>query len=130
MGAGIAVEFRKRWPEMFQEYRRRCDEGKFQPGDIFVWEAPDRTIFNLGTQKTWRTKATLAAIESSVAKMCQVADEKRIERVGMPRIGAGYGGLDWSKVREVIDRIGSAAETTLVVFEAFVPARPPAEGSR
>ncbi|HZU96416.1 MAG TPA: macro domain-containing protein [Planctomycetota bacterium] len=122
MGAGIAVEFRRRWPDMFEEYRALCESGRFQPGDVFLWEAPDRTIFNLGTQKTWRTKATLVAIESSVAKMCELADSKRIARVGLPRIGAGLGGLEWDDVREVIGRVASTAKVKLVVFEKFVPA--------
>ena len=120
MGAGIAVEFRRRWPDMYEEYHRRCKEGRFQPGDVFVWEAPERTIFNLGTQKTWRTTATLAAIERSVTKMVEIADAKKISRVGLPRIGAGYGRLDWAKVRDVIEKAGASATTTLVVFEEFV----------
>lgn len=38
MGAGVAVEFRRRFPEMYQEYRRRCHAGELSPGEIFLWE--------------------------------------------------------------------------------------------
>jgi O-acetyl-ADP-ribose deacetylase (regulator of RNase III) len=121
MGAGIAVGFKERWPRMFEAYRLECEEGRFNPGDVFVWEEEGRTIFNLGTQKHWRTKATLGAIETSLTRMVSLADEKEIRRVGLPRIGAGYGGLSWGKVRGVIERIGEPARVTLVVFESFVP---------
>lgn len=130
MGAGIAVEFKKRWPDMYEAYRQRCKDGQFQPGDVFVWEAPDRVIFNLGTQKTWRTKATLAAIEASLTKMLEVAATKRIARIGLPRIGAGYGGLAWEEVRELMTSVASASATTLVVFETFVPAKAPSTLAR
>jgi O-acetyl-ADP-ribose deacetylase (regulator of RNase III) len=39
MGAGIAKEFRRRYPRMYQEYRQRCQRGQFGLGDIFPWEA-------------------------------------------------------------------------------------------
>lgn len=34
MGKGIAVEFRRRWPAMFDEYKRRCADGSFKLGDL------------------------------------------------------------------------------------------------
>jgi O-acetyl-ADP-ribose deacetylase (regulator of RNase III) len=36
MGAGIAVEFRRRWPAMYDAYREPCRSGALQPGGIFV----------------------------------------------------------------------------------------------
>lgn len=136
MGAGIAVEFKRRWPDMYEAYRRLCAEGRFQPGDVFVWEAPDRVVFNLGTQRTWRTKATLEAIEASLRRTLELAAEKGVARIGVPRIGAGLGGLPWADVRAVLERVAADAPTTLVVFETYVaagptrPARPRTRGDR
>ncbi len=44
MGAGIATEFRERYPEMYEEYRRRCKvtPREFNIGDIFLWKSEDR----------------------------------------------------------------------------------------
>jgi hypothetical protein len=64
MGRGIAVEFRRCWPAMYAEYKRRCAAGSFQLGDVPAWDPGDRVIFNLGTQWTWRTKAVAAADSS------------------------------------------------------------------
>ena len=36
MGAGIAVEFRRRWPALYDAYRVECRSGRRQPGGIFV----------------------------------------------------------------------------------------------
>jgi hypothetical protein len=51
MGAGVAVEFKRRFPAMHQEYRRRCRQGTFRLGDIFVWDQePGLVVYNLATQ--------------------------------------------------------------------------------
>lgn len=117
MGAGIAVEFKRRWPQMFAEYRRRCKAGAFQPGDSFAWLADDgKVVYNLGTQKTWRTRATLEAIEAAVSLMLADAERRGIHSVGMPRVGAGLGGLAWERVREVLEGLSSQTPVSLVVY--------------
>ena len=119
MGKGIAVEFKKRFPKMYDEYVRRCGAGSFKPGDVFVWREGDLTVFNLGTEAHWRTGATLEAVEASVRAMVQHADEHGVGRVGLPRIGAGLGGLDWRQVRAMLERAAASAKVELVVFEEF-----------
>jgi O-acetyl-ADP-ribose deacetylase (regulator of RNase III) len=122
MGAGIAVEFKRRFPKMFEEYRKRCKEGHFRLGDVMVWKEKDQTIFNLGTQEHWRVGAELPAIVKAVGQMVSLADSGGIERIGLPRIGAGNGGLPWPKVRDVLERAGNGSRVEMVVFETYVPA--------
>lgn len=124
MGKGIAVEFRKRFPAMYEEYRRRCSDGRFRLGDVFTWSEGERTVFNLGTQRTWQTKAQLGAVESATREMVRVAEERGLPRIGLPRIGAGLGGLAWRDVRDLLERIGSETNVELVVFEEYAPAQP------
>ena len=57
MEAAIAAEFRKRWPGMFEEYRRLCRDRLLQPGGIHVYRAADRTTVNLATQRSFRRGA-------------------------------------------------------------------------
>lgn len=105
MGKGIAVEFRKRWPDMFSRYRERCASGKFTLGDLFVWTTEDRIIYNLGTQRTWKTKASPEAIAQAIQRMVDHARQHDISSIAMPKIGAGLGGLDWPEVRTILDRV-------------------------
>lgn len=37
MGKGVALEFRRRFPSMFQEYRRICEAGTLRPGQILPY---------------------------------------------------------------------------------------------
>jgi O-acetyl-ADP-ribose deacetylase (regulator of RNase III) len=117
MGRGIAVEFRRRWPAMYQAYRRECREGRFRPGGVFVWEADDRTIFNLGTQPVPRPSAKLNYIEAAIREAVRIAESKVIPLIGMPRIGAGYGGLQWRDVRLLLESVGAESSVLLVVYE-------------
>ena len=121
MGAGIAVEFKRRFPRMFDEYRVRCADGRFGLGDVFVWSEGDMTVYNLGTQEHWRKKAQLAALSKAVGRMVSLAEKGGVERIALPRIGAGLGGLDWPKVRTVLEEAGGATGVELVVFERYVP---------
>lgn len=115
MGKGIALEFRRRWPAMFEEYKRRCCTGEFKLGDVFMWQAGDQTIFNLGTQRSWRTKAELWAIDASVRQMTELAEECGIFAVGLPRIGAGLGGLKWQEVEAVLEKIAAQSNVRLII---------------
>lgn len=125
MGAGIAVGFRERYPAMYEEYRRRCKATprQFNPGDVFLWKAAEQPwVFNLATQEDyWRSRATYDAIERALGSMRAQANAEGIERIAMPRIGAGYGGLSWAKVRAVIERVFADWTGTLYVYETFIP---------
>lgn len=117
MGKGIALEFRRRWPSMYEAYRKLCSRNGLRPGNVFVWDADGPVIFNLATQDHWRTKASLAAIYHSTVEMLRIAQhERQLERVGIPRIGAGLGGLPWSEVKETIEEAAKGFSITLVVF--------------
>ena len=125
MGAGVARTFRARYPAMFEEYRRRCKSAprQFNLGDCWLWRADDQPwVFNLGTQEgIWRARASYDAIEAALRAMRQQADAEAITRVAIPRIGVGYGGLSWRKVRAIVEAVFHDWDGSLVVYEDFVP---------
>lgn len=125
MGAGIAKGFRERYPDMYEEYRRRCksEPREFNLGDCFLWKADHKPwVFNLGTQEYyWRCRASYQAIRESLDVMKRQADEEGIQSIVMPRIGAGYGGLSWNKIRPIVEHIFSNWPGKLYVYEEFIP---------
>jgi O-acetyl-ADP-ribose deacetylase (regulator of RNase III) len=127
MDAGVAVAFKKRWPRMFEEYAARCADGRFHLGDVFAWseDEPDGSsvvVYNLATQEHWKKKAKLPALTQALRKAVEMAARAGVERIGLPRIGAGLGGLDWPRVKSVLGVVGGETPVTLVVFEQFVRA--------
>jgi O-acetyl-ADP-ribose deacetylase (regulator of RNase III) len=131
MGAGIAVGFRERYPAMYEEYRRRCKATPrdFNPGDVFLWKDADQPwVYNLATQENyWRSRATYEAVEQALTTMRELADTDGVRSIAMPRIGVGYGGLSWRRVRNVVERVFSGWDGALYVYEEYVPeaANPP-----
>jgi O-acetyl-ADP-ribose deacetylase (regulator of RNase III) len=124
MGAGIAVSFRERYPAMYEEYRRRCkaEPRQFNLGDVFLWRDEQQPwVFNLATQERyWRGRASYEAIEAALMTMRQQADAEAIQTIAMPRIGVGYGGLSWKKVRAIIERVFADWDGMLYVYAEFV----------
>lgn len=125
MGAGIATEFRNRYPTMYEQYRTRCKAmpREFNLGDAWLWKAEDQPwVFNLGTQEgVWRARASYEAIEQALGKMRELADTEGIASIAIPRIGVGYGGLSWEKVRAIVERVFDDWSGCLVVYEKFEP---------
>ncbi|HEY7020859.1 MAG TPA: macro domain-containing protein [Ktedonobacterales bacterium] len=125
MGAGIAIGFRERYPAMYEEYRRRCKATprEFNPGEVFLWKDADQPwVFNLATQEDyWRSRATYAAVETALATMRTLADAESVRSIAMPRIGVGYGGLSWRRVREIVERVFASWDGALYVYEEYVP---------
>ena len=120
---GIAkVEMRNRWPRMYDEYRSRCHEQQFKLGDVFVWEEGGTTIFNLGTQRSWKTRAELPAIKQSWGPCYDWPSNVASRKIGLPKIGAGLGGLNWAKVKGLLHEIGNHSPICLIVFEQYEPA--------
>jgi O-acetyl-ADP-ribose deacetylase (regulator of RNase III) len=115
MGAGIAKEFKRRYPEMYREYRKRCQGGQFRLGDIFVWQTDGLVIYNLAIQPVPRPSATLDAIDSSARAALADAEQRELPRLGLPRIGAGLGGLAWPDVAVVLEAAAADCSVDLVV---------------
>lgn len=118
MGAGVAWTMQRRYPAMYRQYVKICRSGQFPLGAMWMWhdKAEDRVIYNLATQMTPGPCASLGAISVAVQAMLNHARFHRIPEVAIPRIGVGLGGLDWSKVRPVLqEQADRFAQVQLVV---------------
>lgn len=120
MGKGIALQFRYKYPDMYIQYKELCKNGLFQPGDVFEYRQNDEHVFNLGTQKDWKTKAIPDAIKNSVRKMLESATEQHITAIAIPKIGAGLGGLIWEDVKRILEEVVSHfPNVDLIVVENY-----------
>ncbi|RKO72597.1 phosphatase [Sphingobacterium puteale] len=120
MGKGIALQFKEKYGQMYLEYKNLCKSGGFNLGDVFAYNYGEGTVFNLGTQKSWKTKAELDAIEESFQKMLLYAHQNRIDKIALPKIGAGLGGLVWDDVKVIINSVAKDYEDIdLIVVENY-----------
>lgn len=105
MGKGVAFEFKKRWPAMFEDYQRRCERKEVHLGEPYLYrDASGVSIVNFPTKGHWRSSARLADIERGLVRFAAQVGEWGITGVAMPPLGCGNGGLEWSEVGPLIYR--------------------------
>lgn len=93
MGAGIALEFKKRYPTMFEDYKQQCQKHAIRPGDCYIYYDADNKNYLLGlvVKDDWRHWSTLEWIESSIKSLKLVILENDIKVVNMPLPGGKNG---------------------------------------
>ena len=125
MGKGIALQFKRAFPDNFEVYRRACAMGEVSIGRVFVFEtkrvladtcANPRYIFNFPTKYRWREKSQLEYIESGLYSLIEEVKKRNISSIAMPPLGCGLGGLRWRDVRPMIEAAFDAVPQT----EAFL----------
>lgn len=108
MGKGIALQFRKAFPENFKAYETECRKGNIVPGKVFLFSTgnfiPPLYIINFPTKKHWRENSKIEYITSGLEDLVKVLKELDVSSVAVPPLGCGLGGLKWSVVRPLIER--------------------------
>lgn len=93
MGAGIAQEFKSRYPNMFELYRIECELGKIKPGNCNTYysDKHNHYIFNLSVKRDWKEWSTVEWVESAVRHLKLEIIERDIKSVALPLIGGKNG---------------------------------------
>lgn len=127
MGKGIALQFKKAFPENYEAYKKACDEKKVKVGEMFVYEphlaCGPRFIINFPTKRHWKGKSRIEDIESGLEALVQEVISRSITSIAIPPLGCGLGGLRWDEVKPRIEK----AFTTLdkVNVQVFEPSGAP-----
>lgn len=139
MGAGIAVPFRTKWPEMYEDYKTMCEKwGPSLGGLIHIWSEewtaeaapnPDpsvrapvlvidtgMTIYNLFSQIKPGADGDYELLKKATILMKQHAEET-VERVGLPWIGCGIAGLARHNVEDIFSKVLGDSEVEFVLVE-------------
>lgn len=132
MGRGLALRFKKPWPENFEAYALACRRGELWPGRILVFElgclTPPRYIINFPTKRHWRDPSHMGDIESGLPSLAEEVRARGIPSIPIPALRAGLGGLAWADVRGRIEHaFESLPEVSVTAFE---PLPGPGEGVR
>lgn len=135
MGRGVALQFKKAFPENFSAYKAACAREEVQPGRMFVFETGyvgnPKYIINFPTKRHWKGKSRIEDIESGLRAFVDVIRERQIHSVAMPPLGSGLGGLHWPDVRRRIEEaVRSLPNVSFTVFEPrdVAPANPTETG--
>ena len=107
MGKGIALQFKEKFPDNFKEYAQAYRRNGVRPGRMFVFDTyrpqAHRYIINFPTKRHWRDSSRIEDIEAGTLALAGEIRDRRIESVAIPALGSGLGGLDWERVRPILE---------------------------
>ena len=122
MGRGIALQFKKAFPDNFRAYEQACKKAEVQPGRMFVFSTGQinnpRYIINFPTKRHWRGASRMEDIDAGLMALVETIRQYDIRSIAIPPLGSGLGGLDWSAVRPRIETaLRSFSDVRVIVYE-------------
>ena len=106
MGKGIALQFKKKWPDNFKEYQKACKNHQVVIGKMFIHHlgalATPKYIVNFPTKQHWRSPSKISDIKAGLADLIETVNNCGIESIAIPPLGCGNGGLNWDDVYPLI----------------------------
>lgn len=104
MGKGVALEFRRRFPAMYESYQAVCRSRLLKPGQILPYRQSEPWVLNLAVKNDWKRPSRLEWVESCLSKFQSRYETLNITSVAFPWIGAMNGGLPWEQVHALMRR--------------------------
>ena len=126
MGKGIALQFKRIYPEMFEAYRNHCERGDLQVGQLFLFKTPNKWILNFPTKKHWRSPSRVEYIEAGLRKLRTCCAEAGATSIAFPELGCGNGELDFeTQVRPLMERYLGRLSVPTFIYLRGVKTDPP-----
>ncbi len=106
MGQGLALQFRKAFPENYEAYRKAAMRGEVYPGRMFIHATGrmvnPKLIVNFPTKRHWKKPSSLEDIWIGLVALVEDVKRLGIRSIALPPLGCGLGGLNWKDVRPLI----------------------------
>lgn len=120
MGKGVALEFKKRYPGMFAEYKSKCDKGQVQLGRPYIHRSlTPPQIINFPTKDHWRMPSDLQAILEGMDYLVEHIEQWGVTSLASPPLGCGLGSLDWRAVGPVLFQGFEKLPIPVILFAPF-----------
>lgn len=116
MGKGIALSFKKRYPQMFEVYRKACDKHQLTIGKLMLFYAPDHWVLMFPTKEHWRNPSKLEYLEAGLKKFVNTYADKRITSIAFPKLGCGNGELAWDSVKPIMEKYLKPLPITVYIY--------------
>ena len=120
MGKGIALAFKQRFPDMYDDYVRRCQAGEVKLGRPYLYpRLIPPWIINFPTKEHWRSVSRLDAIVEGLTFLTAHYREWGIESLAVPPLGCGQGQLEWSVVGPTLYRYLNRLQVPVELYAPY-----------
>lgn len=120
MGGGLALDFKRLYPDMFSRYKLLCASNELRIGSVAFWYPSDEAshvVCLFPTKDHWRNPSTVAYIEASLRAFVEFAPLANITSVAFPKVGCGLGGLDYDlEVKPLLYHHLSNCQLTVEIY--------------
>lgn len=122
MGKGIALQFKNLFPANYRRYVKACKNDELKPGVLLVTEdesllSGKKIIINFPTKTHWRLPSQYSYIESGLKELIRIIQDMGIRSVAVPPLGCGNGGLEWTRVKEMMERYLSNVDAEIFIYQ-------------
>jgi len=122
MGKGIALQLKNQFPNNFKIYAKACKEKTFDIGQLLITEDTsllygNKIIINFPTKTDWRKPSEYEYIERGLQELVKIIREKQIKSIAIPPLGAGNGGLNWAKVKTILEKYLSEIDCEIQIYQ-------------
>jgi len=104
MGAGIAYEFRLRYPHMYLRYQDLCRDKLLNIGNLWLYKTDERWVLNFPTKFHWKYESKTEYLELGLKKLVDTHHERGITSIALPLLGASNGGIPEDVSIEIMTR--------------------------
>jgi O-acetyl-ADP-ribose deacetylase (regulator of RNase III) len=110
MGKGLALQFKRAFPENYKLYRIACSREGVKVGRMFSTLFPTpagmKWIVNFPTKQHWKDPSRLEWITAGLVDLRRFIKDVQIFSIAIPALGCGEGGLPWPSVlSEIIESL-------------------------
>lgn len=120
MGAGLALEFKKRYPINYSAYVAMCSNGALVPGDLFTTKISEigvKFIINFPTKNHYKNPSRINYIKKGLVALKEFVEISHIKSIAMPALGCGLGGLSYDKVKSAVEKEFSESDTVIYLIK-------------
>ena len=137
MGAGLALQFAIRYPEMCEYYKAVCKEGNYKAGDVILLTMFAQYAFRqknvkpgdyipkfalLATKQHWKDPSKPGWVWDGLKELkSRIAEFDHIKSVALPPLGCGLGGLSWVEIHALILRVFEDTDLQVCIYGAGNP---------
>lgn len=111
LGAGIAKEFNRKY-DMRRKLKKYAADRNIVGTAVLI-----ENVFNLITKERYFQKPSYENLTSALIAMREYSVLKKINSIGMPKIGCGLDRLEWNRVEKIITDVFEDTDCSITICE-------------